>query len=228
MAKIPVADRMHEQRVSQSREAHEGGPFVTISRQYGCHGFSLGLLLLEILNDRADTHEEIWKIYHKEILDRLATETHLAADILERQRRGKPSLFEDFFRSLSGEKIPSGYEVRNRITEIIRGLACQGRAVIIGQGGAGATGDMPNGLSVRLEAPEDWRVKQVVLDEGISETEARLRIQAKEKEREYLRSIYESRFPRKPAFHLTYDCSAFTLAQIAQHVVHAMKLKKMT
>jgi hypothetical protein len=33
------------------------------------------------------------------------------------------------------------------------------------------------------------------------------------------------RFPRKPAFHLVYDCSAFTLAQIAQHIVYAMRLR---
>ena len=33
------------------------------------------------------------------------------------------------------------------------------------------------------------------------------------------------RFPRKPAFHIVYDCSVFTLAQIAQQVVYAMKMK---
>jgi cytidylate kinase len=78
---------------------------------------------------------------------------------------------------------------------------------------------------VRLEAPEDWRVKQIAFREGLSETEARLRIQAEEREKDYLKKIYETRFPRKPAFNLVYDCSAFSLAQIAQHVVQAMKLK---
>ncbi|HPK04157.1 MAG TPA: cytidylate kinase family protein, partial [Candidatus Sumerlaeota bacterium] len=88
------------------------------------------------------------------------------------------------------------------------------------------THDLPNGLAVRLEAPEDWRVKQIAFREGLTDTEARLRVRAREQEREYLRKIYEARFPRKPAFNLVYDCSVFPLSTIAQHVVQALKLLK--
>ncbi len=37
--------------------------------------------------------------------------------------------------------------------------------------------------------------------------------------------MYGARFPRKPAFHLVYDCSVFTLAQIAQQIVLALRQK---
>ena len=151
----------------------------------------------------------------------------MAAEMIERERRNKPRLIVDFFRTLSKERVPSGYEIRNRITTIIRGLAAQGHAIIIGQGGSGATADLPNGLSVRLEAPEDWRVRQIAFREGLTENEARISMQAKEQEREYLRKIYERQFHRRPAFNLIYDCSVFSLAQIAQQVAYAMKLKGM-
>lgn len=223
MAKVSLSQDMKEHRAPQEQEPDNCGPFLTISRQFGCYGFSLGLLLLEILNEH--TEDATWKIYHKEILAKLATETNLATEILEHQRRAKPSMLVDFFRSLSKERIPSGYEIRNRITTIIRGLVTEGHAIVIGQGGAGATHDLPNGVSVRLEGPLDWRVKQIAFREQLTETEAKLRIQAKEQEREYLRKIYQTRFPRKPAFHLTYDCSVFSLAQIAQHIVNMMKLR---
>ena len=226
MAKLSLPDHMKEHRGDPQQEPEHCGPFLTISRQYGCYGFSLGLLLMEILNDDAPP-DRIWKIYHKEILARLATETNIATELLEQERRTKPRLIVDFFRALSKEKIPSGYEIRNRITTLIRGLAIDGYAIIIGQGGAGATQDLPNGLSIRLEAPEDWRVKQIAFREGLTETEARLQVRAMEQEREYLRKIYESQSARKPSFNLVYDCSIFTLAQIAQHVVHGLKLKKM-
>lgn len=223
MAKVSLAAHMKEVRATQDEDLENCGPFLTVSRQFGCYGFSLGLLLLEVLNE--ETPGTPWKIYHKEILANLATETSLAAEILEKQRRSKPSMIVDFFRSLSKDRIPSGYEIRNRITTIIRGLAIEGHAIIIGQGGAGATADLPNGLTVRLEGPAEWRVKQIAFREGISETEAKLSIQAKEQEREYLRKLYETRFPHKPAFHITYDCSVLTLAQIAQHIVSMMKLR---
>jgi hypothetical protein len=224
MAKVSLADHMKEHR-SGDEELAEAGPFVTISRQYGCYGFSLGLLLLEILNEDAEP-EATWKIYQKEILSKLATETDLAEEILQRERRSRPRMIVDFFRSLSKKKLPSGYEIRSRITTIIRGLAIEGHAIIVGQGGSAACHDLPNGLSVRLEANEDWRVKQVAFRENLSETEARLNVRNREQEREYLRKIYERRFPHKPAFHITYDCAEFSLAQIAQHVVAMMKMKK--
>ena len=227
MAKVSLADHMREQPAPHQAEPETVGPYLTISRQFGCYGFSLGLLMLEILNEDAPA-ESVWKLYHKDILARLATETSMATELLEKERRSKPRLIVDFFRSLSRDRIPSGYEIRNRITTIIRGLAVDGRAIIIGQGGAGATADLPNGLSIRLEAPEAWRVKQVALREGLTESQAKSSVQAKEQEREYLRKIYERRQSRKPAFHLVYDCSVFTLAHIAQHIVYAMKLNGLT
>ncbi|HUS47302.1 MAG TPA: cytidylate kinase-like family protein [Phycisphaerae bacterium] len=223
MARVSLADHMREHPQLHQAEPAKAGPFVTISRQFGCYGFSLGLLVQEILNEDASP-ESVWKLYHKDVLARLATDTNMAAELLEKERRSKPRLIVDFFRSLSRERIPSGYEIRNRITTIIRGLAIEGRAIIIGQGGAGATADLPNGLSIRLEAPEEWRIRQVALREGSTESQARTEVQAKEQEREYLRKIYERRHSRKPAFHLVYDCSVFTLAHIAQHIVYAMKL----
>lgn len=223
MAKVSLPSYMRERQPSD-RQPHRIGPFITISRQFGCYGFSLGLLLMEILNDEVHP-SKAWRIYHKEILNKLATETNAAAEFIERERHSKPRLIVDFFRALSPERIPSGFEIRNRITTIIRGLAVQGNAIVVGQGGAGATQDLPNGLSVRLEAPADWRARQVAFREGVSEAQARISIEAKEQEREYLRKIYEMRFPRKPAFNVVYDCSVFSLAQIAQQVVYAMKLK---
>ena len=75
------------------------------------------------------------------------------------------------------------------------------------------------------EAPEDWRSRQIAQREGIGEKKARERIRVIEHEREYLRKIYEAKFGQKPAFNITYDCSRFSLVQIAQQVVLAMKLK---
>ena len=224
MAKTPLQDRMKEKPSEFAKKRRPVGPFVAISRQYGCHACSLGLLLAANLDEQT---RQTWSVYHKEILARLATETNLSQEFIDRERSSKPSVLVDFFRTFSTEHIPSGYEIRNRITTVIRGLAIQGHAIIIGQGSAGATQDLPNGLSVRLEAPEDWRVKQVSAREGLDETQARQRIREVETQRGYLRHIYELKFPRKPAFHITYDCSAFSISELAQHIAAMMKIKGM-
>jgi hypothetical protein len=225
MERVPLDTDVTEHLDPGMDGLENAGPYLAISRQFGCHGFSLGLMLLDRLTDVTEEH---WDIQHKEILTRLATETQVAEDLLETQRRAKPSLWTEFFRSFGkGGKLPSGFEVRNRITTIIRGLAAKGNTIIIGQGASAATADIPNGLRIRLEANLEWRVKQVAFREGIGETEARLLVKKGDEEREYLRKIYERRSPVKPAFDIVYDCSHFTLAELAQHIVYAMKLRKL-
>jgi cytidylate kinase len=226
MTEESLGKQMRDPRRASDEDLLDAGPFVAISRQYGCGGFSLGLLLLDLLNDEAEEGKS-WHIYHKEILDNLAGETGVALEIIERERRAKPGLLKNFFRTISGQKerVPSGMEIRNRMTSLIRELAIDGHAILVGQGAAAATADIPNGISVRLEAPIDWRVKQIAFREGLTETQAKIHINEETERREYLRKIYERKYPRKPAFNLTFDASVFSLSQIAVVVHHAMKLK---
>jgi cytidylate kinase len=218
--------QIREQAARKREEENPSpGPYVTISREYGCNGMTLGLLLAEVLNDEAPPGKA-WKVYGRDILEQLAVETNLATELIEELRAREPRLLVDFFRSLFHRKIPSGYEIRNRITAIVRGLAYEGYAIIVGQGSAGATADIENGLSIRLEAPLEHRVEQVVKREGGSPAAARMTIRKREKERRYLEKIYAMRFPRTPAFDLVYDDSRFTHVEIAQHVAYMMKLKR--
>ncbi|MCX5673318.1 MAG: cytidylate kinase-like family protein [Planctomycetota bacterium] len=200
------------------------GPYITISRQCGCSGFTLALLLAEVLNDDAPPGRA-WKVFGREVLEQLATETNLATELVEKIRAKQPRLVLDFFRSFLGKNVPSGYEIRNRITTIIRGMAFDGYVIIVGQGGSGATTGIDNGLHIRLEAPEDWRAVEVAKSQGCSLPSALAIIRKREKEREYLRRIYHMRFPREPQFHLVYDQSCFGLTTIAKHMILAMRMK---
>ena len=223
-SKTSLAAFMRDKR-AEGEPAKQPGPFLTLSRQYGCHGYFLGQLLVDMLNNEP-TQRNTWHVYQREILDHLAQESDVAADVLNRLRRERPRMLVDFFRNLSGKR-PGGYEIRNRIANIIRGLAYEGHAILIGMGGAGATADIGNGLRVRLEAPREWRVEKVVESEGVSPVKAGLMLQKHDKERDQLRQVYAVRFPREPSFDLVYDCSTFSLSQMTQHIIQAMKLKKM-
>jgi len=132
MAEDSLAKQMSEIRAPGEKDLAQAGPFIAISREFGCGGFSLGLLLLDLLNDEAEEGQS-WQIYHKEILDNLAQETNLTPEILERRRRQKPGLLANFFQSFAGKKgrVPSGLEIRNRMTAILRELAIEGRCTTV-------------------------------------------------------------------------------------------------
>ena len=203
----------------------EPGPYVTVSRQYGCDGYELGDLLLKKLDERAG--ESIWRLFKKEILKQLAEDTGLTEEIIEKERLSKPSLLKDFFRGMRRGGIPDGYEIRNKITIMVRTAAFEGHTIIIGQGGTAATSDLENGLSVRVEASKEWRIARVSRRENLSRQASIARIEAVEEQRKHLRKIYEQKNRREPAFNLTIDNSLFNIEQVSDHVILAMEQKNL-
>ncbi len=202
------------------------GPYVTISRQYGCDGYALGDMLIGKFNDRQQQGQEHnWKVYNKEFLRQLAEDTGLTEEILEKEHKSKPSLFRDFLRGVRRGNIPDGYEIRNKITQMVRTVAFEGYAIIIGQGAAAATADLDNGISVRLEASKEWRIARVAARENLTRQAAIIRIDDVERHRMQLRRIYEKKNPRQPAFNLLIDNSAFNVDQVVDIIIYAMEQK---
>jgi Cytidylate kinase-like family len=218
MGNLTLASRLSRNRWALMGTARKPGPFITISRQYGCKSFIVGLLVQEILNEGANPGQA-WQVYHNEILARLARETKMAEDFIARERLASPQWVTEFFRSLSGQHIPSGFEIRSRITTVLRGLAIAGHAIVIGHGGYWATRDLPRGLAVRLEAPYEWRVRQIASRTGMPLPQARVHLDQVERQRNYLRQLHELHTQVRTPFDVTYDCSQWSLTQIARHVV---------
>ncbi len=201
----------------------EPGPYITISRQYGCDGEELCCLLLEKLN-KMDP-ESRWNFYYKDLLHRLAEDTGLTEAFLEKERFAKPSLIKDFLRGLKRQTIPDGLEICNQIAIMIRTIAFEGYAIFLGQGGAAATADIANGLSIRIEAPLDWRIARVCIREKIDKQTAARKIEEIEEQRKRLRRIYEQQNTREPAFALLFDNSIFNKELIADLVIRTLLSK---
>jgi cytidylate kinase len=203
----------------------EPGPYITISREPGCEGYKVGDLLLEMLN-KHDPHHR-WRLFKKEILHQIAQDTKLADEIIDRKRHAVPSLVKEFFRGMSKDGVPDDHEIRRKIANMVRVVAYEGYAIIIGQGGTAAAADIPNGLSIRLEAPKKWRMIRVCKRDNLSKEDALAKIEHEEEKRIYIRKLYEEANPHTPAFNLAIDNSVLKAEQIASLIYRAMQLKNM-
>ena len=224
MHKLNLSKYIHG-KLDNSGLKVEPGPYITISREPGCEGYKVGDLLLEMLN-RHDPMQR-WRIFKKEILQQIAHDTQLAEELIERKRYAGPSIVKEFFRGMSKGGIPDDYEIRSKIANMVRTVAYEGYAIIIGQGGTSATVDIPNGLSIRLEAPKKWRLIRVCQRDNLSKEAALAKIEHEEEKRAYLRKLYEEANPHMPAFTLTIDNSVFKAEQIASLIYYTMQLKNM-
>lgn len=166
------------------------GPYLTISRQYGCESNKITIKLLHKINMHIKAlkgtavHHQ-WKFISKEIIDDSAEQLGLASKSLEQQimLRGKDS-GGNIFMGLSRHYNVKDKKLFGTIREIIDDFARVGNVIILGRAGAAMTQDIPNGLHLRLIAPLEYRIRTISQKKGVSEEVAKEMIIEMDKNRE--------------------------------------------
>ena len=199
-------------------------PFITISREFGCEGRLLAERLVEILNERCRPQVP-WVPYHREVVDRVAQELHLARSVVESldgQRRDEMS---ELFNAILNVKVDEALIFR-KMAEVIRSLAAHGNAVLVGRGSYLITQDLKTGLHVRLVAPRAWRVARLAIDHQLPNREAERLVLEGERERARFHATFFVQSPDHPFHHdLIIDNSRFNLAQVAEIVFAALSAR---
>lgn len=204
------------------------GPVITISRDYGCPGYTLGMKLAEQLSTMRSMKDGVveWKALNREILNQAAKEIHLSPEMVDRIIHHKPlGMFADLFGSFSDHYVPNDLEVKKAVAGIIQGMAVQGNIIIVGRAGAMITQDLPNTLHIHLYAPFKHRVTQVVKHEGLSEEEAKRTIQRVDQERVYIRNFFAGESADSSFFDATFNTANLSMETISEAIIAMAKSK---
>ena len=168
-------------------------PFViTISREVGSGGHTVGRILAEKLNTR---------YCDKELVKALEEKFNLTASGIEKLKGEKKNWLADFIQFIA--PIPSAktlgvdpkytQEFRLDITtddiykaekEILEGMAAEGSCVIAGRSGFHVFRDHPNHLNVFITAPVANRIQRVMKKQDLQEESAAAVIESIDKARE--------------------------------------------
>jgi cytidylate kinase len=135
---------------------------ITISRQYGAGGSEVARLIAARLG---------WSVVDNEIIDRVAERAGLSPVDVARQEERAPSFIERLARTLAvssqelavpelGAALPRDEPSLVRITEaVVKEVAAEGRAVLVGRAAPVVIGQLPNALHVKLVAPRPFRAR---------------------------------------------------------------------
>ena len=168
-------------------------PFViTISREVGSGGHTVGRILAEKLNTR---------YCDKELVKALEEKFNLTASGIEKLKGEKKNWLADFIQFIA--PMPSAktlgvdpkytQEFRLDITtddiykaekEILEGMAAEGSCVIAGRSGFHVFRDHPNHLNVFITAPVANRIRRVMKKQDLKEESAAAVIESIDKARE--------------------------------------------
>ena len=204
-------------------------PFViTISREVGSGGRTVGRILAEKLNTR---------FCDKDLIEALEKKFNLTPSGIERLKGRKKNWLSDFIVFVTPMPTPavldldkdSVLEFRGDLTpddiykaetEILKGLAEEGSCVIAGRSGFHIFRDHPNCLHVFITASEDNRVSRVMKKQGLEEDVAVDLIQTIDKSRENYIQRYtgSSRYDARH-YHLVINADGHTEEEIAQLIL---------
>lgn len=150
------------------------GPCLLVSREMGAGGSLIAMRAAERLG---------WEILDKEIVEALASEYGTSRVVLDAVDEKSVGWLTDLFNGWIDGHGFSQLSYVHRLSQLVGAAAKRGNVVIVGRG---ARFILPRqaGFSVRIIAPFDFRVEQVVLRKGISATIARKLVERSDSDRQ--------------------------------------------
>lgn len=150
-----------------------GLPLITISREAGTEAHAIGRFILMRLAEYADPDLNTgWDLFDQKLCALIAQNKALDADydmlVNDKYRGG--GLHRLVYELLIG--TPQEYRIQKKIEEVVLLLARLGQVVIIGRGGFQIARHIPGAIHLRLVAPMDYRVQDVMKHDQLTEEAA--------------------------------------------------------
>ncbi len=201
--------RYLEEKESIQRFSKSPGPVITISREVGCNGLKLAKLLAGKLNSHKPKTD--WKVLSKEILVASANELNMDIEAVRKtMKQSEKSTFSEILKAFNDKNFKSERKISKTIIDTILKFATEGYCVIVGRDGHMITKDIEKSLHIRLVAPLDYRVKNIMENNQLSRIKAIEFINKVEKERQAFRDSIRPRTMTEELFDITINLSSFT------------------
>ena len=148
-------------------------PLITISREKGAGGRPIAHLLQKKLKDP-------WKVYRKEIVERIAKESRLEKQLIHEVDEKKIPLIDEVISNFFGKRYMQLDDYYRYLIKILSTIGNRGHAIILGRG---ANTLFPHSLKVRMISSFEYRIKSLIRYQKVSRKKAMSLIQNSDKDR---------------------------------------------
>ncbi|GAP42134.1 cytidylate kinase-like family [Lentimicrobium saccharophilum] len=205
--------------------ASPGGPFITISREYGCQAN----VLAESLSRAIAAKGSHWRIMNKEIILEAARELNLDPDKIKAiEGSMERGAMDEILSSLTTKYYKSDRKVRQTIANVVMSAAHTGNVIIVGRGGAAVTMGWPNALHIKLTAPVQWRLDTLIARHNLKREETVKQMASIDHKRFKMQRDYlKGGIDINDLYDLVINCSKVTHPEIVGIVISMLESRKM-
>ena len=197
------------------REPYERG-YITISREAGSLGNAVAARLAEKLG---------WQIFDKEIVEYIATTAHVRKSVIESFDEKKQDEIKTWVQTIIDSDTLSPDRYLGHLMRVIFTIAEHGRAIILGRG-ANFFLDPQKGLRVKIAAPLELRLIQIMHEMKLTRKEAQRYLAEQDNSRlAYIRRYFH-RDADDPLFYdLVINTEFMPLEAVVDAIIAALKTK---
>lgn len=222
---IYLNKRLKEESSFNKDNLATAGPVITISREVGCNGLKLANLIAQRLNSRKLATE--WKVLSKEVFHQSAKELNLEPERVRRiLKQTNKYTFDEIIKAFNDKQYKSERRIIKTVSEVVRSFAVDGFAIIVGRAGHIIAKDIKSALHIRLVAPLEYRIKNIMENNRLNREEAILFIQKVENERNAFRNAMIEVKLHEDMFDLTLNRSSFDGEELVDIIEYAVDKKK--
>lgn len=154
-------------------------PFVTISRQTGAGGMTIGTQLADFMSKSKVFGDHEWVVFEKNLISKTLEEHHLPSKFEKYMPEDTVSLVRDTFEELLGLHPPQ-FKLVKQTAETILHLSHVGYVVLVGRAANVITSNMEGGVHVRLVSEMAQRVQKMAQQLNISEEKSKAFIKSED------------------------------------------------
>ena len=176
--------------------------FIAITRDFGCREEEIIPRLEETLG---------WKVYGKNLLNHIAEREELSRNFLETLDEKKQTQMEDWVNHLihSGSVLQKGYVLR--ITRLMEAIVRNEDAILLGRGANFILKDREEGLRIKLTAPFESRVENIMKVRELTSIAAQQLVRKMDIERnEFINAYFKLDSNTFSEFDLAFNTSVIT------------------
>jgi len=206
------------------------GPFISISRDFGCMANTIAQRLSKELTKRNIEKglKQEWKWLNKSILEESSKALKLSPSKIEYVFHShQKTTMDEIVGALSTRYYKSDKKIRNTIKEVIRTIAKTGFVIIVGRGGIAFARENPNSLYIKFTAPIEWRIENISRNYSKTKPEALNHLLEVDKERKYLIDSFMGYETDLSIFDIVFNRATVTDDEIISTVLNLAISRKM-
>jgi cytidylate kinase len=217
-----MAQNRRRWQVQRATEAQAGPPLapsppaftIALSREAGTNGLPIAQALGERLG---------WEVYDRELLQKIAEEIGLRAEVLEAVDVRRQGWLQECLEAFASFRALSAGAFVRHLVEMLLALASHGRCVLIGRGAAQVL-PAATTLRVRLVGPVEERVEAVRQRLAITHAEAVRWVERVDGERTRFVRDHFRKDPTDPRLYdLVLNSSRFPAVECAEIIIESLK-----